>query len=508
MPADFSDYINLTIHDKDAGQLYREMIEVGRSVMPDFNLRRGTLEDALFQSAAFLGATATNSINRVPNGLMQGLVSLMGYERPIGIRATATAEVVLYGTTGEVIPTGTEFRYRYVNTTAGYETDYLFVASEDTIIVDGGPPTGTINLVSSSFEEMPEPVVGTTTLMPLSTDTEINTVTFTSFQNGLNPLTDQEYLNSAKTFLESISTTFVTAKQLEAAILVNFSYVSRCKVYDLMNAGIPDNTNRPDLGVLTFTPDTGKNLISSNYKGFVSIFLYGYTGPLTTDQIDEIQLFAAERVMAGLEVGVYNFKTTQLATSGGVTVTAAIDSNYNISFAEELIKLSISRFLSPQNFPYEELSVVSPRLRESTIISMLLSSVPGLRYVSSVQFTPPTPLSYTVVAGSGETANAGGSDVKITALSADVAKLQIGQRIRLTDASGTAYTNNSIAVKSKINATTFTIETDYTSTVAASSLREHFHETSTSTTLNFLNRGVLPDVPVTAVTVTLSTESL
>ena len=223
MPADFSDYINLTIHDKDAGQLYREMIEVGRSVMPDFNLRRGTLEDALFQSAAFLGATATNSINRVPNGLMQGLVSLMGYERPIGIRATATAEVVLYGTTGEVIPTGTEFRYRYVNTTAGYETDYLFVASEDTIIVDGGPPTGTINLVSSSFEEMPEPVVGTTTLMPLSTDTEINTVTFTSFQNGLNPLTDQEYLNSAKTFLESISTTFVTAKQLEAAILVNFS---------------------------------------------------------------------------------------------------------------------------------------------------------------------------------------------------------------------------------------------------------------------------------------------
>ena len=275
-----------------------------------------------------------------------------------------------------------------------------------------------------------------------------------------------------------------------------------------MNAGIPDNTNRPDLGVLTFTPDTGKNLISSNYKGFVSIFLYGYTGPLTTNQINEIQLFAAERVMAGLEVGTYNFKTAQLATSGGVVVDAAIDSNYDFAYAEELIKVSISSFLSPQNFPYEELSVASPRIRESTIISRLLSTVPGLRYVNSVQFTPPAALSYTVVAGSGETANTGGSDVKITALSADVAKLQIGQRIRLTDASGTAYTNNSIAVKSKINATTFTIETDYTSTVAASSLREHFHETSTSTTLNFLNRGVLPDVPVTAVTVTLSTESL
>jgi PBP1b-binding outer membrane lipoprotein LpoB len=125
-----------------------------------------------------------------------------------------------------------------------------------------------------------------------------------------------------------------------------------------------------------------------------------------------------------------------------------------------------------------------------------------------VQFTPPTALSYTVVAGSGATVNTGSgvNDVKITALSADVAKLEIGQRIRLADVSGAAYTNDSIAVKSKVNETTFTIDTNYTTTVAASSLREHFHETSASTTLNFLNRGVLPDVPTTAINVTLSTE--
>lgn len=506
MPADFSNYINLTVHDRDAGQLYREMIEVARSVMPDFNLRRGTLEDALFQSAAYLAATTTNSINRVPNGIMQGIVSLMGYERPVGTRATATATVVLYGTTGEIIPAGTEFRYRYTNTTAGYETDYLFVTSEDTIIVDASTPTGVINLVSGQFGEMPVPTVGETTLTPLSIDTDINTVTFTTFQNGSNPLTDQEYLNSAKTFLESISTTFVTAKQLEAAILVNFPYVSRCKVYDLMNAGIPSATNPPDRGVLAFTPDVTKNLTSANYRGFVSIFLYGYTGELSSGQLSEIQLFATERVMAGLEVGTYNFRTAQLATSGGVVVSAAIDSNYDFAYAEELIKVSISSFLSPQNFPYEELSVASPRIRESTIISRLLSTVPGLRYVNSVQFTPPAALSYTVVAGSGETANTGGSDVKITASVADVAKLVVGQRIRLADVSGTAYTNNSIAVKSKINTTTFTIETDYTATLAASSLRENFYETSASTTLNFLNRGVLPDVPITAINVTLSTE--
>jgi len=474
MPADFSRYVNLTVHDKDAGQLYRQMIELARLVMPEFNLRRGTLEDAIFQSAAFIGATATNSINRLPDGLMQGIVSLMGYERTQGTRATATASVVLYGTTGEIIPVGTEFRYRYVNSVSGTQTDYLFVVSEDAVIVDAATPTGTINLICSQFGEIPEPTLNATTLTPLSVDTEINTVTFTSFTNGINPLTDQEYIDSAKTYLESISTTYVTAKQLESAVLANFPYVARCKVYDLTNAGVPNASYAPDRGVITFTPDTSKNVVQGNYKGSVSIFVYGHAGALSTSQLSDIQSFCAERTMAGLDIGVYNFQIASFESSGGIQVSATLDASYDTSVTESTIKASIADFLSPQYFPYGELSVASPRLRESTIYSVVSDGQSG--------------------------------DVKITVSSTST--LELGQRVRLDDVSGTAYESASIAVKSIVSPTRFTIETNYSSTLATSSLYPYFYETSAGTVLNFLNRGVLPSVPTSAITVTLTTESM
>ncbi|MFN9954246.1 MAG: hypothetical protein ACK55I_14210, partial [bacterium] len=100
------------------------------------------------------------------------------------------------------------------------------------------------------------------------------TVVVDSFSNGTNALTDAEYLDSARTFLESISTTYVTAKQLEAAILSNFEYVARCKVFDLMDAST-------DRGVSVFLPDTSRNVTSSLYKGYVSIFVYGFGRALT-----------------------------------------------------------------------------------------------------------------------------------------------------------------------------------------------------------------------------------
>lgn len=499
MPADFSRYVNLTIHDVDPGQMYRQMIEVARTVMPELNLRRGTLEDAMLQSVAYAGSIATNAINRVPDGLMEGLVGLFGYERNIGSRAVATATVVMYGTSGAAIPLGTEFRYRYVDTVTGTQRDYLFVASEDSIITAGSPPSGTISLTCSTFGEIPAPTNGTTTLTPLSVDTDINTVTFATFTNGTNPLTNQEYLDSARTYLQSISTTFVTAKQLESAVLANFPYVSRCKVYDLMDGD-------SDRGVITFTPNTALNASSSSYKGYTSIFVYGFDGPLSNTQLTEIQSFAAERTMAGLDISVFNFQTVTLAesltkSSNGVYVVASYDSSYDSSVVESEIQQSIAEFLSPQSYPYEELSVSSPRLRDSTIISRLLSTVPGLLYVSSVQFTPATNPTYTVTSAS-QTASGTDGTVITASSTGDIVN---GQRVRL---GGTTYAIDSTNVSLKTS-TTFTITSaNYSSVVSsATAFYPHFHETTSATTLNFLNRGVLPSITTSNISVDLTSET-
>jgi hypothetical protein len=491
MPADFSRYVNLTIHDVDAGSLYRQMIEVARTVMPEFNLRRGTVEDSIFQSSAYTAAIATNAINRVPDGLMQGIVSLFGFQRNFGSRATITATASLYGTSGGAIPVGTQFRYRYVDSANGTFSDYLFVTSEDTVITASANPTGTLQLTCDAFGEIPAANVGTA-LLPLSVDTDINTVTVTSFSNGTNALTDAEYLDSAKTFLESISTTYVTAKQLESAILSNFPIVARCKVFDLMDP----NTDR---GVQVLLPNNpGSNLNSSLYKGYVGIFVYGFERTLNTTELGSIQSFAASSSMAGLDIEVVNFQTV----TPTIAVTASYDSSFSQASTTESIKLSLAEYLSPEYFPYEEISILSPRLRSTILSSRLLSTVPGLVSVDAITLSPAADLTYTVLA----LGNTGGQDAVITTSAAH--GLAVGQRVRLGGTND--YDDVSIAVKSRPSDTTFTIETNYNTAVTSGvAMYRYFHETSGSqATLNFLNRGVLPNVSVDDITVTLSAETL
>ena len=563
MPADFSRYVNLKIHDVDAGSLYRQMIEVARTVMPEFNLRRGTVEDSIFQSSAYTAAIATNAINRVPDGLMQGIVSLFGFQRNFGSRATITATASLYGTSGGAIPVGTQFRYRYVDSANGTYSDYLFVTSEDTVIAASANPTGTLYLTCDAFGEIPAADTGAA-LLPLSVDTDINTVTVTSFSNGTNALTDSEYLDSAKTFLESISTTYVTAKQLESAILSNFSYVARCKVFDLMDPST-------DRGVQILLPDTGNNINSSLYKGYVGIFVYGFGRTLDTTELGNIQSFAASSSMAGLDIEVVNFQTV----TPTIAVTASYDSSFSQASTTESIKLSLAEYLSPEFFPYDEISISSPRLRSTILSSRLLSTVPGLVSVDAITLSPPADITYTVagqatisaVSGSGSvvtyTTSAAhgfiaGNTVTVAGITTTTAYngtkiiasvptattftvtasttgtgtisgdetatfntsgaavintsaahgLLAGQRVRLGGAND--YDDTSIAVVTRPSDTTFTTATTYVSAVTSGvAMYRYFYETSGSqATLNFLNRGVLPNVSVDDITVTLSAETL
>ena len=67
MPADFSQYVDLTIFDAQPGDIYLEAIELARTTLPEFNLRVGTPEDAIFQAMAYMSSLVISSINRIPD---------------------------------------------------------------------------------------------------------------------------------------------------------------------------------------------------------------------------------------------------------------------------------------------------------------------------------------------------------------------------------------------------------------------------------------------------------
>jgi len=126
MAADFSPYVNLRIYDKQPSEIYLNAIEIAQMVMPDFQLRQGTIEDGMFQAMAYMTSVAVTHINALPNKLMEGVLSMMGFERLSGGRASVSARVQLLSYDGEFIPSGTIFSHAVVafseSLTTYYET--------------------------------------------------------------------------------------------------------------------------------------------------------------------------------------------------------------------------------------------------------------------------------------------------------------------------------------------------------------------------------------------------
>jgi hypothetical protein len=240
MPADFSEYVNLTVFDKEPGDIYRDSIEVARLSLPEFNLRVGTPEDAIFQAMAYVSALNIASINRIPDRLMAGIVGMMGFSRQEAVPAEIDVVITIGDPDGGIIPEGTVFTYdavfedeaiQYAFTTlnavivVGSEDEYTFPSTTVTLqAIDGGviPPIGPdveLNIVSSGTA-----IVSAVTANP------------SNFANGLNADTDQDYLSRAATYLRSLTSALAKASQVDAYILTQYpGVIGRVKTFDLTN---------------------------------------------------------------------------------------------------------------------------------------------------------------------------------------------------------------------------------------------------------------------------------
>lgn len=95
MPADFSRYVDLTAYDADPTDIYLGALRLARLTLPEFQLRQGTVEDALFQACAYMQSLNVAAINRVPNRLMEGIARIIGITRVEGTRAKVNVTLTL-----------------------------------------------------------------------------------------------------------------------------------------------------------------------------------------------------------------------------------------------------------------------------------------------------------------------------------------------------------------------------------------------------------------------------
>lgn len=374
MAADFSPYVSLTVHDVQPVDIYLGAIELARRTLPEFSLRQGTPEDALFQAFAYMSALSVGSINRLPSRLMEGLVRMAGMERRYGSRAQVVVDLTARDNESEtVIPAGTVFAY--IETVGGISTQFTYQSAEDIVIPSHATTPQTVQAVLYSQAVGIHPVmISGEILTPLSVVSDLDSVVVATsitivdppddtypFVNGLEPESDITYLNRARTFLAGLNETLVTAKQVQSYILANYSNVGRCLVRDL--------TKYDETGA------SGSTRIGGTDKpGYATVYVYGNKQLLPQNDRGDIATDVTAKSVAGLTINVDNFHEVSV----DIEIEIIFDSQFTQESIEILVREFIFNAISRESFPLAE-----QHLRTSFIASVA-SRVDGVLSVGRV----------------------------------------------------------------------------------------------------------------------------
>lgn len=400
MPIDFSPYISLTPANLEPADIYQNSIDVALQVLPEFNLRRGTLEDAMFQASVYMNALNIATINSLPSRLMEGFANLVGYTRFEGTRSTVTLTVTAFDTSGGIVPKGTIFAHRYTEPD-GTVTEYTYETIEEVDLAPAWSSTTTyaigdyitysgytyIALLGSNTNQNPvsattywdqlgsgdnppfasidvvSKIIGYTPL--ISDNTELTCITTNNvidtafaendFAVGLNGDTDSEYLSGVRTHIQSLSDSVATSTQMQSSILVNFREAQICKVYDLTNS-------------------TTLSVSAAEAPGYLTAFVYGKERVLTSAERTSIDTFVTNRSVPGLEIGVLDFDFAPFTIAISLTYQSSLDS----TDVTDLVKQSIVNALSYVNFPLYRTNITS-----NFIASIVYQSGSGVINVTS-----------------------------------------------------------------------------------------------------------------------------
>lgn len=228
MPSpDFSPYVDLTIYDRAPGDIYYDAISYAQTVaLPEFNPRAGSIEDALLQAFSYASSEIIGSLNRIPNGLMEGILNLYGFERVQSISARLTINVSMYSGSGTTIPAGALFSYE-----ADGET--LFFATVEDLVINSGNTSGSVEaecLTTGTIGAITDgtiltPVSGVAGVVSASA---VGTMT-----QGQDDETDISYFVRGATFLASRSNSVATATQMQNFLGTYSPEIQRAYVSDL-----------------------------------------------------------------------------------------------------------------------------------------------------------------------------------------------------------------------------------------------------------------------------------
>lgn len=424
MAQDFEQYINLTPLDISPAQIYLDSIEIARTVFPDFDVRVGTIEDAMFQAFAYMSALNIGSVNRLPDSLFLGAIKMIGTPYKDGSRATMDVEFTANTNSGAIIPSGTIVQFAVLATDIDlrfiFETNELLTIASNS---SGDPlPKGTVECTAQVVGIIPEIASGSS-LEILSYNPSLYSATADgNFVQGENAESLSGYMNRGIANISSMSKAITTARQLNNFIIAdNPNLVTRSKVYDLTDKD----------GTLTIG--------DADVSGHVTIFAYGPKRFLTTPEKTEILSLVTNKTVAGLDIGIKDPILLDLKITASIYHYSTITSNDLKSELEEFLAGYYSVDYAPQE---EEL------IRRDNVLGLILAN-PYVRNVDSLTLAITDSGSITGAVRAGA-----GASQTVTYTAAN--KLAVGDLVIVTGITPNGLNSTQRAVTAR-TATTFTV---------------------------------------------------
>lgn len=352
MPSpDFSDYINLTVYDVEPIDIYNDAVDYAKTSLPEFEPRVGTVENAILEAVAHSTAVLANTINRIPDGLMEGVLSLMGFNRNESTFATGEVTFTAYDNLGVTIVAGTVVSYEQVS--GSTVISWAFETNTD-LIIPAGQETGTVAVTALSAGLYPE-LFSTQSLVIISAAEGVAEAELLyDIYVGSDSETDFEYFSRGAQYLASLNTSLSTAAQVSNKIRSSYSSIPVFKVYDL--------TKSDDM------------TIGTSVVGCFTVAVCATDGTaLSSGTKNTLKSNLEELCVAGLDISIADM-TTGVAT---ITLSLAVVDGFTPANVTADVEDALNNYLSFEGWDFSTI------LLKNRLIA-LVSAVAGVDYVTEL----------------------------------------------------------------------------------------------------------------------------
>lgn len=166
MPSfDVSSYTDLTIYDLNSQDIYLQALQYARLLLPEFEPVDGSIETVLLQAMALEVQDLVTSINRLPGGIVQALLGLIGIPKKEATKSTGIAKFTANGSLPFSLDAGTRLFSRNTIDSAKslYTVDAINLSLEKAI-ASGYRLSNTVYCVTSEYHGLLDGEIVTTSM--------------------------------------------------------------------------------------------------------------------------------------------------------------------------------------------------------------------------------------------------------------------------------------------------------------------------------------------------------